>query len=330
MLDPFRLNLPLTKTPEFLKKIADIIKQDYPCPNQRKTPDFTVNTNTLTPPEATKTVEKPKAMNFPISKITIGEWTSVMVYPDDLVAKFYFARKQLMWEILDSVETRTETHVAKLKRKIEIQWDDVLSFRATFHPHDKTGTFEVELGKRPTFFIETNPQAGKHTKWKQMEQDFTQDQSASRCRRHTLYFAPGVLQKNLEKLVSGDSFWSDLAKVKFPTLPQSLYFDIGDGNSNNNNRLFGGRSHMRNTGEFLGTQTNLMTGYGNSSNNNSDSQGSGRVEVGDSTKTDTRDGDGRHMGVIADDNRSEEVLGAQGMEQVRNTGGDSIRGERES
>ncbi|KAF3512607.1 hypothetical protein F2Q69_00003032 [Brassica cretica] len=52
-------------------------------------------------------------------------------------------------------------------------------------------------------------------------------------RRHTLHFFPGDLQKTLDKLVSGDSFWSKLAKVSFPTL-QSLYFDFGFGDSNNN------------------------------------------------------------------------------------------------
>ncbi|CAH2054933.1 unnamed protein product [Thlaspi arvense] len=296
---PFQLNLPLTKTPEFLKKIADIIKQDYPCPNQPKMPDFTENTKALTPPETPKTLEKPKAMNFPISKITIGEWTSVMIFPDDLKAKFYFAKKKLMWEVLDSVET--ETHVAKLKRKIEILWTDVLSFRATFHSHDETGTLEVELGKRPTFFMETNPQAGKHTQWKQMDQDFTQDQSASRCRRHTLHFAPGVLQKNLEKLVSGDSFWSNLAKVTFPTLPQSIYFDIGYGNSNNNNS---NSSSPYGHGQTLSFNANngLLHHH---------PQGFGHVQLGEvnfDMATQFCANNGRHMNSFVQDNRQNKAM----------------------
>ncbi|ESQ44835.1 hypothetical protein EUTSA_v10003428mg, partial [Eutrema salsugineum] len=226
------LNLPLTTTPELINLIESVLKQDHPRPHQQKLPDFTENRNT-TILETPKNLEKTKAMNFPISKITIGQWTSTAVYSDDLKAKFYFAKKKLMWEILDNLETGTQ--MARLKRKIEIQWADVLSFKGTFHPHDKTGTLQIELGKRPMFFKEINPQAGKHTQWKQMDRDFTVDQSASKCRRHTLHFSPGVLQKNLDNLVSSDSFWSKLVKVTFPTLPHSLYFDIGYGNNNKKN-----------------------------------------------------------------------------------------------
>ncbi|CAA7015894.1 unnamed protein product [Microthlaspi erraticum] len=229
------LNLPLTKTPEFLAKIQSILNEYYPCTHQQKPHGFTETTTTLTPPETPKSSEKPKAINFPVSKITIGQWTHTAVYPDDLKAKFYFAKRKLMWEILDNVQTGTQ--VARLKRKIEIQWVDVLSLRKTFHSHDETGTLEVELGKRPTFFVETNPQAGKHTQWKQMDQDFTLDQSASKCRRHTLHFAAGVLQKNFEKIMSSHSFWSKLSMVTFPVLPP--YFDIGYGNNNNNSSLYG-------------------------------------------------------------------------------------------
>jgi len=37
----------------------------------------------------------------------------------------------------------------------------------------------VQLKKRPTFFIETNPQAGKHTQWKQLDHDFTGDHASN-------------------------------------------------------------------------------------------------------------------------------------------------------
>lgn len=56
-------------------------------------------------------------------------------------------------------------------------------------------------------------------------------------RRHTLQISPGDLKMNLEKLVSAVSFWSKLAKVNFPTLPQSLYFDNGNSNNNGNSNL---------------------------------------------------------------------------------------------
>ena len=42
--------------------------------------------------------------------------------------------------------------------------------------------FSQQLRKPPTFFIETNPQARKHTQWQQLDQDFTRNRSASRYR----------------------------------------------------------------------------------------------------------------------------------------------------
>ncbi|KAG2274093.1 hypothetical protein Bca52824_056648, partial [Brassica carinata] len=65
-----------------------------------------------------------------------------VVYPDDIKAKFYFAKRKIIWEILDDIETGTQ--VDRLKRKIEIQWSDVLSFRATYISNDGTSILEVE------------------------------------------------------------------------------------------------------------------------------------------------------------------------------------------
>ncbi|XP_048636083.1 uncharacterized protein LOC125609123 [Brassica napus] len=218
------LNLTYTPTQEHFNKIESKFQEE-----RQKQLYSTENTKALTTHETPTTTEKLKAMNFEISKITIGEWTHKSVYPHDLIAKFYFAKKRLMWEILDED--------SKLKRKIEMQWSDVLSFRASFPPQNETGTLEVELGKCPTFFLEVNPQRAKHTQWKQLDQDFTPGQSASKYRRHTLQISPGDLKMNLEKLVSAVSFWSKLAKVNFPTLPQSLYFDNGNSNNNGNSNL---------------------------------------------------------------------------------------------
>ncbi|KAG7557406.1 hypothetical protein ISN44_As11g033740 [Arabidopsis suecica] len=199
-----RLNLPLTTTPELINKIETYLNKNYTCPHQ----------------------EKLKAMNFPISMIKIGTWTPVAINPEDIVAKFYFAKKKLIWEFLFE---EAETNMPRLKRKIEIQWNDVSSFEESIHTCDETGILNIELRKRPTFFIETNPQVGKHTQWKQLDHDFT-DNQASTCRRHTIHFPPGVLQKNLEKLLT-NSFWSKLYNVPFP-VEESLFFDIGFENNN--------------------------------------------------------------------------------------------------
>ncbi|CAN8302855.1 unnamed protein product [Cochlearia groenlandica] len=208
------LNLNLNITQELINEIENIINPYLP--QQSNKPSH----------------EKKKSLNFPISKITIGEWTRSSLNPNDLRAKFYFARKKFLWQFLDVVDT--EKGVEMLNRKIEMNWDDVLSLKATCL-HDETEILKVELRKCPTFFIETNQRPGKHTQWKELDQDFTENQSASKFRRHELHFPRGELQKNLEKLMSGDSFWSKLANVTFPTLPTSLNFDIGNGNSSSNN-----------------------------------------------------------------------------------------------
>ncbi|XP_023641237.1 uncharacterized protein LOC17893494, partial [Capsella rubella] len=180
------------------------------------------------PPPTPKSTpaERLKALNFPIAKITIGQWAYRAINPDDIVAKIYFAKKKLLWEFLDP--GKPETCTPRLKSKIEIHWDDVSSFQESINIRDDTGILKIELKKRPTFFIETDPQAGKHTQWKQIE-DFTLGHQASTFRRHTLHFHAGVLQKNLEKLLA-DSFWSKLHQVRFP-VQQGIHFDIDYGSN---------------------------------------------------------------------------------------------------
>ncbi len=51
-----------------------------------------------------------------------------------LVAKCYFAKKKLVWEILEN----------SLKKKIEIQWPDIIAIRATI-VQDKPGILEIEV-----------------------------------------------------------------------------------------------------------------------------------------------------------------------------------------
>lgn len=55
-------------------------------------------------------------------------------YALDLVAKFYYSRRKLVWEILHN----------GLKNKIEIQWKDILAIRAITEAN-KPGIFEIEV-----------------------------------------------------------------------------------------------------------------------------------------------------------------------------------------
>nr|CAD1840204.1 unnamed protein product [Ananas comosus var. bracteatus] len=135
--------------------------------------------------------EKLKASNFPASLLKIGDWERVSKYENDLVAKCYFAKHKLVWEVLDG----------GLKSKIEIQWPEITALKATC-PENGPGTLDVVLAKQPLFFRETNPQPRKHTLW-QSTSDFTGGQ-ASIHRRHFLQCPQGLLNKHFEKLIQCD------------------------------------------------------------------------------------------------------------------------------
>ena len=62
-------------------------------------------------------------------------------YEGDLVAKCYFAKHKLVWEVLDG----------SLKNKIEIQWSDIVAIKANY-PDDGPGTLDVVVIQNLVFF----------------------------------------------------------------------------------------------------------------------------------------------------------------------------------
>ncbi|KAM3374888.1 putative protein isoform X1 [Capsicum galapagoense] len=160
---------------------------------------------------STGMTEKLKASNFPGLVLRIGSWEYKSRYEGDLVAKCYFAKHKLVWEVLDG----------GLKNKIEIQWSDIVGLKANC-PDDAPGTLDVVLSRQPLFFRETDPQPRKHTLW-QATSDFT-DGQASTHRRHYLECQQGLLGKHFEKLVQCDprlNFLSQQAEIKL----ESPYFE---------------------------------------------------------------------------------------------------------
>lgn len=57
------------------------------------------------------------------------------------MAKCYFAKHKLVWELLDG----------NLKNKIEIQWSDIVALKATY-PEDGLGTLDVVVSHIYIFF----------------------------------------------------------------------------------------------------------------------------------------------------------------------------------
>ncbi|XP_042382204.1 uncharacterized protein LOC121974966 isoform X1 [Zingiber officinale] len=196
--EPSPLGLRLRKSPSLLDLIQMRLSQATSSSNS----SCTTNNESLDESKKKDTKsdgfftinEKMKASNFPASLLRIGTWEYVSRYEGDLVAKCYFAKRKLVWEILDG----------GLKSKIEIQWSDITALKAN-SPEDGPGTLDIvflQLARQPLFFRETNPQPRKHTLW-QAASDFTEGQ-ASIHRIHFLQCPQGVLSKHFEKLIQCD------------------------------------------------------------------------------------------------------------------------------
>ncbi|XP_059652302.1 uncharacterized protein LOC132299599 [Cornus florida] len=180
----------------------------------KKTPSF-VNLVEMTLFETRNTAEtncssghfvsQPKASNLPASFLKIGSWNRIARNEGDLVAKWYYAKRKLVWEILGN----------GLKSKIEIQWENISAIRATIRA-DEPGILEIELNHPPLFFRETDPQPRKHTIWQQAS-DFTGGE-APKCRRHYVEFPPNTLDRHYQKLLQWDKRLFMLSLEPFPSL----------------------------------------------------------------------------------------------------------------
>ncbi|KAJ4838844.1 hypothetical protein Tsubulata_033027 [Turnera subulata] len=197
------LGLRLKKSPSFLDMIQMKLSQENKSVVLSKKEHKVAN--------STSPHDKLKASNFPASLLKIGTWEYKSRYEGDLVAKCYFAKHKLVWEVLDG----------GLKNKIEIQWSDIVAIKANFS-EDGPETLDVVLARQPLFFRETNPQPRKHTLW-QATSDFTCGE-ASVHRRHFLQCQHGFLGKHFEKLIQCDPRLNYLSQQPEIVL-ESPYFE---------------------------------------------------------------------------------------------------------
>ncbi|KAK1549441.1 hypothetical protein Q3G72_002180 [Acer saccharum] len=196
--EPSPLGLRLRKSPSLLDLIQMRLSQGGTALTgeggvatmQSETPDPVIKKESKAT-AALSSTDKLKASNFPASILRIGLWEYKSRYEGDLVAKCYFAKHKLVWEVLEG----------GLKSKIEIQWSDIMALKANM-PEDGPGTLNVALARQPLFFRETNPQPRKHTLW-QATADFTEGQ-ASIHRQHFMQCPQGLLNKHFEKLIQCD------------------------------------------------------------------------------------------------------------------------------
>ncbi|KAL4354001.1 hypothetical protein GQ457_06G021590 [Hibiscus cannabinus] len=217
------LGLKLSKTPALLKKVEKLLSQKGTRINGEDASAEGTSTETDKQPE-----KKLKAHSMNISLLRIGSWQMVSRNDADLVAKFYFAKKKMVWEHLEK----------GLKKKIEFQWSDILSLRAVLN-QGPSAILEIELTQPPLFYHEREPQPKKHTQWRP-DTDFTGLQASS-YRRHYLEFLPGVLDEQLDKLLNHDSRLSTLIQQGFPVLDSPFFTNPRFGHFSLD---FGGQMHI--------------------------------------------------------------------------------------
>uniref|UniRef100_A0A7N0VJ48 TRF2/HOY1 PH-like domain-containing protein n=1 Tax=Kalanchoe fedtschenkoi TaxID=63787 RepID=A0A7N0VJ48_KALFE len=204
------LGLTLRKTPSLLTMFeSKLFKEDRMSRHHRAAGEKTDI------PQSSKlndlSCEKLKASNFGACFLKIGKWQRVKRFEGDLVAKCYFAKKKLVWEVLEGA----------LKSKIEMQWCDIMGIRAQVQDPYQPGILEIELSQPPMFYHESDPKPRKHTCWQPCP-DFTGGQALA-IRRHYVTFPPGTLDRHYKKLLQCDKRLSELSQRPFPTL-NSPYF----------------------------------------------------------------------------------------------------------
>jgi hypothetical protein len=125
---------------------------------------------------------KLKAANLYALSIQCGSWERHARHDGDVLCKFYYAKRKLVWEVMEM----------GLKSKVEAQWSDITDFRVLMPSKTSKGVLEFDVARRPSFYEETDPQPKKHTVW-QASGDFTGGE-ASMAKTHRLTFAVGQLE----------------------------------------------------------------------------------------------------------------------------------------
>ncbi|KAJ0710507.1 hypothetical protein HanOQP8_Chr09g0313201 [Helianthus annuus] len=173
-----------------------------------------------------------KATNIPALSLKIGNWEWEAINEGDLVAKFYYGTKKLVWEVL----------CGSLKKKIEFRWSQIsainayldgnqtsrldikvflylMLFNSIFIVLFKTNIHHediiMQLKEPPRLCEETMLNPKMRTKWENSSSDFTGDQTRI-CSQHTIRFAPRVLDCQFAKLLECDERLSNLTKQPFP------------------------------------------------------------------------------------------------------------------
>ncbi|KAG6527414.1 hypothetical protein ZIOFF_009513 [Zingiber officinale] len=185
---------PLGLRPRKSWSIADMIQMMLSQAKVGKTLCFTSSNGSEVGEQSdfsasSSSLSKIKASNFPASLLRIGTWEHVSRYEGDLVAKCYFAKHKLIWEVLEGGH----------------------------------GTLDIVLARPPLFFRATDPQPRKHT-LRQETRDFINGQAYIH-KRPLLQCPQTLLSKNFEKLIDCDPHLKQLSQQPDIIL-ESPYFNL--------------------------------------------------------------------------------------------------------
>ncbi|EGG22427.1 hypothetical protein DFA_04549 [Cavenderia fasciculata] len=149
--------------------------------------------------------EKIKPSNFVVQKIRIGTFEKTSTFTSDLVAKFYYTKKQIVWEIA--------TKPSGQKCKMVFGFIDITSMKLE-SLKDESNQLTFILKKIPKFYKETNPQPKKNTMWAPCD-DFLPGNEASLYCRHSIVCKKVALEKHLDKLKRSDPRISQMLAAVF-------------------------------------------------------------------------------------------------------------------
>eukprot|EP01102_Stenamoeba_stenopodia_P020100 TRINITY_DN772_c0_g1_i1.p1 TRINITY_DN772_c0_g1~~TRINITY_DN772_c0_g1_i1.p1 ORF type:complete len:689 (-),score=98.29 TRINITY_DN772_c0_g1_i1:62-2128(-) len=152
---------------------------------------------------------KEKFCYLPLLKLNIGLWQAESQCCGDLIAKFCYKERCIVWEIFD---------VGSLLRTV-ISFDNLNGVGLEFHADD-TATLVIELLAPPTFFKGVL-RPYESTLWTQIS-DFTEGM-ASTFRRHILHFSRRSLTDSIESIFQRDPRLQSLLLQGLPAL-KSPYF----------------------------------------------------------------------------------------------------------
>eukprot|EP00192_Tetraselmis_astigmatica_P008344 CAMPEP_0117670868 /NCGR_PEP_ID=MMETSP0804-20121206/13011_1 /TAXON_ID=1074897 /ORGANISM="Tetraselmis astigmatica, Strain CCMP880" /LENGTH=635 /DNA_ID=CAMNT_0005479253 /DNA_START=203 /DNA_END=2110 /DNA_ORIENTATION=- len=139
-----------------------------------------------------KPVFRIKASNMFAHSLEIGSWQVHSKQLADLSVKFYYAKKKVIWEVLEGSR----------KKKIEFLWSSISSMRMDLKGDD-FDAWEVELNRQPSFYDELDPKPRKHTLWKICE-DFTNQEATLHQLHRVLIHKDQGFHSHFQKLLSYD------------------------------------------------------------------------------------------------------------------------------